>query len=73
MIIFKDKKSFLSILSIIFLSFVLSISVEKFQYALDGGYVLSGLVEYPNNSPMKYYYLNSWTSLHQITAILLKL
>ncbi len=73
MIQIKDKKNFLSIFLIIFLSLVLSLSIEKFQYALDGGYVLSGLVEYPDNSPMKYYYLNSWTFLHQFSALLLKL
>ena len=69
----QDKKNFLSIFLIILLSLLLSLSIEKFQYAIDGGYVLSGLVKYPNNSPMQYYYLNSWTFLHQFTALLLKL
>ena len=58
---------------IFFLSIVLSLSINKYQYALDGAFVISGLVEYPSLSPMNYYYYNSWTFLHQISAFLLKL
>ena len=42
--------------------------------AVDGGLVLSEIIKYPEPlSPMKYYYLNSWTILHQISDFFLSL
>lgn len=42
------------------------------QRAVDAGLVLSNLVSYPDQiSPMKEYFFKSWTSLHQISKLLL--
>ncbi len=55
-------------------SILLSYSYSLYQVALDGGLVLSGIIDYPNPfSPLKYYYHNSWTLLHQVSEILLRL
>ena len=44
------------------------------QRAVDAGLVLSNIVLYPDDiSPMKEYFVKSWTSLHQISKILLDL
>ena len=59
---------------IFIVSVILSYSYSFYQVALDGGLVLSGIIDYPNPiSPLKYYYHNSWTLLHQVSEILLKL
>ena len=44
------------------------------QRAVDAGLVLSNIVSYPDDiSPMKEYFVKSWTSLHQLSKILLDL
>ena len=60
--------------SLIIFCIFLSFSYLPFQVSLDGGLVLSKIVEYPNPiSPMKYYYYNSWTIINQFSEILLRL
>jgi hypothetical protein len=39
------------------------------QYATEGSLVLAGIVQYPSSSLMNYYFLGSWTSLHQLGAL----
>ena len=60
---------FLSILSLIF-----SIVFFNEQVAVRGGLVISGEVLYQDNtSPLKYYFLNSWTLLTQLSALFFKI
>ena len=66
----EDNKAiyFTIIITCIFLSF----SHSLYQVAMNGGLTISEIVKYPEPfSPMKYYYYNSWTSLHQFAQILL--
>ena len=67
------KNHFPHILILILSSLLISLSYTFLQYGLDGGLVLSNKVIYPdNNSPMMYYYFNSWTAIHQISYIFIK-
>ncbi len=59
-------------LIIILISIFLSFSHSLYQAAVNGGLAISEIVKYPEPfSPMKYYYYNSWTLLHQFAQILL--
>ena len=71
----KKIQSFnIEYLFFIFISIIISLVRPYEQAALDGGLVLSGKVLYPDGiNVMKYYYYNSWTILHQIIAVLIKL
>jgi hypothetical protein len=42
------------------------------QRGIDGALVLAGIVHYPPQSPLAPYFLDSWTSIHQIGALLLR-
>jgi hypothetical protein len=42
------------------------------QRGIDGALVLAGVVNYPPQSPLVPYFLDSWTSIHQIGALLLR-
>ena len=42
------------------------------QRGVDGALVLAGIVNYPPQSPLAAYFLDSWTSIHQFGAILLR-
>ena len=66
----QDNKTtyFIIILTCIFLSF----SYSHYQVAINGGLTISEIIKYPEPlSPMKYYFNNSWTLLHQLAQILL--
>ena len=66
---FNLKKNFF----LIFLSFFFSILFFNDQVAVRGGLIISNEVEFSNEiSPLKFYFLNSWTLLTQTTAVLLK-
>ena len=70
----KNLLNFKDILIICSLSLIFSIIFFNDQVAVRGGLIISGEVNYENNiSPLKYYFLNSWTLLTQISAVLLKL
>ena len=72
--IINFKDDYFQILILAFFSCLIGFSYPYLQYGVDGGLVLSGLIKYPDlNSPMGYYYLNSWTSIHQISSLLLKI
>ena len=65
----KKNLFYLTILSIAFTVFFFNE-----QVAVRGGLVISGEVIYQDNvSPLKYYFLNSWTLLTQLSAILFKI
>jgi len=67
--IINFKDDYFQILILAFFSCLIGFSYPYLQYGVDGGLVLSGLIKYPDlNSPMGYYYLNSWTSIHQISS-----
>ena len=67
-------KNFIFILPIILISFYYSIYQFEGQSAVDGGLVLSGLVDFPNNfSNVKSIFYNGWTILHHLTLILFKI
>ena len=67
------KNNYFQISVLAFFSIIIGSSYPYLQYGIDGGLVLSGIVKYHDlNSPMVYYYLNSWTSIHQFSALLLK-
>ena len=69
---FKNSYYQIFILSIV--SLFIGLSYPFLQYGIDGGLVLSGVIKYPDfNSPMMYYYFNSWTSIHQFSSLLLKI
>lgn len=61
-------------LLVIFIGYFFS-QVHLFeQRAVDAGLVLANIVNYPDEiSPMKEYFIKSWTSLHQISKIFLSL
>ena len=62
-----------SLLLLIF-SLLFSILFFNDQVAVRGGLVISDLVSYNDNiSPLKYYFLNSWTIVTQISALFLKI
>jgi hypothetical protein len=42
------------------------------QRGVDGSLVLAGTVNFPPQSPLAPYFLDSWTSIHQIGALLLR-
>ena len=42
------------------------------QRGVDGALALAGIVNYPPQSPLAAYFLDSWTSVHQFGAILLR-
>jgi|SRR5271169_27826 len=42
------------------------------QRGVDGSLVLAGIVNYPPQSPMAAYFLDSWTIIHQFGALLLR-
>ena len=66
---FNLKKNFF----LIFLSFFFSILFFNDQVAVRGGLIISNEVEFSNEiSPLKFYFLNSWTLLTQTAAVLLK-
>ncbi len=68
------KRHSFYILIIFFSSFIISFSYPFLQYGVDGGLVLSNRVIYPDDaSPMKFYFFNSWTSIHQLAFLLLKI
>ena len=72
--IINFKQDYFRILILASFAFLIGFSYPYLQYGVDGGLVLSGLIKYPDlNSPMIYYYLNSWTSIHQISSILLQI
>ena len=72
--IINFKNNYFQILILAFFSFLIGFSYPYLQYGVDGGLVLSGIVKYPDlNSPMIYYYFNSWTSIHQISSLLLQI
>ncbi len=61
---------FFIVLVCIFLTF----SHSLHQVAVNGGLALSEIIKYPEPvSPMKYYYFNSWTLLHQFSEFFLSL
>ena len=72
--VFKKKKFNLTIIFILtfFVGYFFS-QVHIFeQRAIDAGLVLANLVNYPDQtSPMKEYFLKSWTLLHQISEFFL--
>ena len=69
---FKNDYFQISILT--FFSLLIGLSYPFLQYGIDGGLVLSGIIQYQDlKSPMIYYYLNSWTSIHQFSSLLLLL
>lgn len=49
------------------------LATSTYQVAVDNGAVLSGIVRYPAGAAMGEYYLGMWTSLGQVTAVLLNL
>ena len=68
------EKHYLQVFVLIIVSFIVSYSYPFLQYGIDGGLVLADRVKYPDtNSPMLFYYLNSWTSVHQLSNILIRL
>ena len=68
------KNHYLHILILFTISFFVSYSYTFLQYGVDGGLVLANQIKYPDfNSPMLFYYLNSWTSIHQFSYLLINL
>ena len=72
--IINFKNDNLLICILLFLSLIISFSYPYLQYGVDGGLVLADQIKYPDKtSPMQYYYLNSWTLIHQISFLLIKI
>tara|TARA_B100000963_G_scaffold343492_1_gene345385 strand:- start:11829 stop:13382 length:1554 start_codon:yes stop_codon:yes gene_type:complete len=72
--IINFKNDSLLIYILLLLSFVISFSYPYLQYGVDGGLVLADQIKYPDKkSPMQYYFLNSWTLIHQISFLLIKI
>jgi len=70
------KKNNLNITIILVLTFFVGYFFSQAhlfeQRAIDAGLVLANIVNYPDEmSPMKEYFVKSWTSLHQISKIFL--
>ena len=69
-----QKKSFIPYCLIFISSIFLSISYSIEQRALDGGLIISNIIQYPENfNIMEIWANNSWTFLFQFSALLLKL
>ncbi len=61
-------------LIIFFLIFLFSLFFFNDQVAVRGGLIISGEIKYYDNlSPLKFYFLNSWTLLTQLSALFLKI
>jgi hypothetical protein len=61
------------IASALFIGVVLGVLAPAiYQRGVDGSLVLAGIVNYPPQSPMAAYFLDSWTSIHQLGALLLR-
>ncbi len=61
-------------ITLIIFCIFLSFSHSLLQVSVDSGLALSNIVKYPDpQSPMKYYYFNSWTILNQFSEILLRI
>ena len=61
-------------ITLIIFCIFLSFSHSLLQVSVDSGLALSNIIEYPDpQSPMKYYYFNSWTILNQFSEILLRI
>ena len=59
---------------LILISIIFSYIFFNDQVALRPALVLSGIIDYEGSfSPLKYYFLNSWTLLTQFAALLLKI
>ena len=59
---------------IVLVCILLTFSHSLHQVAVNGGLALSEIIKYPEPiSPMKYYYFNSWTLLHQLSEFFLSL
>ena len=70
----NDNQKNLYNLILIFSAILLSFLFYNDQVAIRGGLVISNIISYEDNiSPLKYYFLNSWTLLTQLSAIFLKL
>ena len=71
----KNNRPIVPIATISFILFVAYFCTQVFlheQYAVDGGLILSKKIIYPNNfSPLIDDYLGAWTSIYQISALLL--
>ena len=72
-ILTKYIKNFLIILiSSLFVGYFFMQVYPIEQRAVDGGLILAKIVNYPDQiSPMKEYFLTSWTSIHQISKLFL--
>ena len=69
---FKENK--LHIFLIFLISLIISFSYNFLQYGIDGGLILANRISYPDQvSPMMYYFLNSWTAVHQVSYFIIKL
>ena len=61
------------IASALFIAVVLGVLAPAIdQRGVDGSLVLAGIVNYPPQSPMSAYFLDSWTLIHQFGALLLR-
>ena len=70
----KDDINLQTNFLLLLLSLFFSIFYFNDQVAVRGGLVLSGEIDYKfNNSPLKYYFLNSWTIVTQLAAIFFKI
>ena len=70
----KDLNKYYSVLFLLTISFLLTIDNFSLQSATNSGLILSSDVTYPNqftNVPIAHF--NSWTSLHHLTLILIKM
>lgn len=67
----KDHLFQISILLLVCI--IVAFSYPYLQYGVDGGLVLAGKINYPDyQSPMIFYFLNSWTAIHQIAYFFIK-
>lgn len=53
--------------------YIMGIFYQQWQVALEPAQVLAGIVHYPADNPNYIYQITTWTILHQLLAILLKL
>jgi hypothetical protein len=68
------KNNYPQIVILTFFSLLIGSSYPYLQYGIDGGLVLAGIVKYQDfNSPMAYYFFNSWTLIHQFSSLLLQI
>ena len=69
----KNEKLLVNLILVI-TSFFFSFIFFNDQVAVRGGLVISGEISFEDNiSPLKYYFLNSWTLLTQLSAFFLQL